>query len=259
MPKQRLDAAIARPPRACDNLKTPTADFAMPQTTVPRQTLTATTTDTLRQRILLGEWPAGTQLRQEALSKELGVSRVPLREALRQLEAEGLVAITERRGAVIAQLSLPEVLELLRVRVLLECDMLLEAVPRQTQADLDAAGALLAQFEEALRRRDVGAWGILNSRFHLALYQAADRPQTLALIEQLHNRTDRYTRMQILLTNFSDRAHREHSEMLELCRRKDAVSAAAFLRQHILNAEEALEAWHQEHQGENGRGARKPA
>ena len=55
--------------------------------------------------------------------------------------------------------------------------------------------------------------------------------------------------MQILLTNFSDRAHREHSEMLELCRRKDAVSAAAFLRQHILNAEEALEAWHQTHQG----------
>ncbi|WP_258186835.1 GntR family transcriptional regulator [Chromobacterium haemolyticum] len=180
----------------------------MPRTTAPRQTLTATTTDTLRQRILLGEWPAGTQLRQEALSKELGVSRVPLREALRQLEAEGLVAITERRGAVIAQLSLPEVMELLRVRVLLECDMLLEAVPRQTQADLDAAGALLTQFEEALRRRDVGAWGILNSRFHLALYQAANRPQTLALIEQLHNRTDRYTRMQILLTNFSDRAHR---------------------------------------------------
>ena len=75
------------------------------------------------------------------------------------MEAEGLVAITERRGAVIAQLSLPEVLELLRVRVLLECDMLLEAVPRQTQADLDAAGAFLAQFEDALHRRDVGTWG----------------------------------------------------------------------------------------------------
>ncbi|KMN35518.1 MULTISPECIES: GntR family transcriptional regulator [Chromobacterium] len=226
----------------------------MTQANTPRQTLTSATTDALRQRILMGEWPAGTQLRQEALSKELGVSRVPLREALRQLEAEGLVAITERRGAVIAQLSLPEVLELLRVRVLLECDMLLEAVPRQTQADLDAAGAFLAQFEDALHRRDVGTWGILNCRFHLALYQAANRPQTLALIEQLHNRTDRYTRMQILLTNFSDRAHREHSEMLELCRRKDAVSAAAFLRQHILNAEEALEAWHQTHQGESGRG-----
>ncbi|WP_293765410.1 GntR family transcriptional regulator [uncultured Aquitalea sp.] len=216
----------------------------------PQQTLTGIATDALRQRILSGEWQDGKQLRQEALSRELGVSRVPIREALRQLEAEGLVRIIERRGAVVNQLSLPEIVELLRVRVLLECDILLEAIPRQTSADLAEAEGLLARFEQALLNQDVAEWGLLNASFHLALYRAAGRPQTLALIEQLHNRTDRYTRMQILLTGFNDRAHREHTELLALCKKKDAISAAAFLKQHIMNAEEALEAYYRARQAD---------
>ncbi|MBV8049232.1 MAG: GntR family transcriptional regulator [Paludibacterium sp.] len=210
------------------------------------QSLTTTATESIRQRILTGEWADGGQLRQDALARELGMSRVPIREALRQLEAEGLVTIVENRGAVVTQLSLPEIVELLRVRVLLECDVLLEAIPRQTAADIAEAGQLLAEFEQALDHRDVASWGVLNARFHLALYRAAERPQTLAIIEQLHNRTDRYTRMQILLTDFNDRAHREHNQLLALCQAKDAISAAAFLRAHILHAEEALEAWYRE-------------
>lgn len=223
--------------------------------------LTTVATDAIRQRILAGEWADGSQLRQEALSRELGMSRVPVREALRQLEAEGLVNIEDNKGAVVSQLSLPEIVELLRVRVLLECDVLLEAIPRQTSADIAEAEALLARFEIALRDKDISAWGILNAQFHLALYRAASRPQTLAIIEQLHNRTDRYTRMQILLTGFNDRAHREHTQLLELCKQKDAISAAAFLRQHVMNAEEALEAWYraQESQQKTPRGRKKKA
>ncbi|RKQ58774.1 GntR family transcriptional regulator [Vogesella indigofera] len=223
--------------------------------------LTTVATDAIRQRILAGEWADGSQLRQEALSRELGMSRVPVREALRQLEAEGLVNIEDNKGAVVSQLSLPEIVELLRVRVLLECDVLLEAIPRQTSADIAEAEALLTRFENALRDKDISAWGILNAQFHLALYRAAARPQTLAIIEQLHNRTDRYTRMQILLTGFNDRAHREHTQLLELCKQKDAISAAAFLRQHVMNAEEALEAWYraQESQQKTPRGRKKKA
>ncbi|GGY27922.1 GntR family transcriptional regulator [Paludibacterium paludis] len=206
------------------------------------QTLTASTTETLRQRLLSGEWPGGTQLRQEALSRELGVSRVPVREALRQLEAEGLVEIVEHRGAVVAELSLDEILELLRVRALLECDILLEAVPRQTRGDLETAESLLGQFKAALDARDVSRWGLLNAEFHLTLYRAAGRPHTLAMIGQLLNRTDRYTRIQIMLTDCCEQSYREHAELLALCRGKDAVSAAASLRKHILDAGPALAA-----------------
>lgn len=219
--------------------------------------LTTVATDAIRQRILAGEWADGSQLRQEALSRELGMSRVPVREALRQLEAEGLVNIEDNKGAVVSQLSLPEIVELLRVRVLLECDVLLEAIPRQSSADIAEAEALLAKFEIALRDKDISAWGILNAQFHMALYRAAGRDQTLAIIEQLHNRTDRYTRMQILLTGFNDRAHHEHTRLLELCKQKDAISAAAFLRQHIMNAEEALEAWYRAQAGQQKTSRRK--
>ncbi|WP_249383884.1 GntR family transcriptional regulator [Chitinivorax sp. B] len=208
---------------------------------LPQGTLTAIATETLRNRILSGHYPEGMQLRQEAVSRDLGMSRVPVREALRQLEAEGLVRIVEHKGAVVTTLALEEIVELLRVRVLLECDLLLEAVPRQTQTDIDAATAVLAEFDAALASRDVQDWGILNARYHMTLYRAARRPQTMAIVEQLHNRTERYTRMQLMLSDVGGKAQAEHTELLNLCRRKDAIGAVAFLREHILSAEAALE------------------
>ncbi|MCD5362910.1 MULTISPECIES: GntR family transcriptional regulator [Chromobacterium] len=208
---------------------------------IKRQTLTSAVTESLRQRILSGEFADGQQLRQEALSNEYGVSRVPVREALRQLEAEGLIQIIDHKGALVSKLSLEDVLELLEIRAMLEGSVLKAAIPCHTRADHDLAQQTLREFEQALRNNDVRHWGELNSRFHLALYRAAKRPNTLALIEQLHNKTDRYTRMQILFTRTMERAHEEHSQLLELSRQGKADEAAEFIRFHILSAGHALE------------------
>ncbi|NHR06582.1 GntR family transcriptional regulator [Chromobacterium haemolyticum] len=208
---------------------------------IKRQTLTSAVTESLRQRILSGEFPDGQQLRQEALSNEYGVSRVPVREALRQLEAEGLIQIIDHKGALVSKLSLEDVLELLEIRAMLEGSVLKAAIPCHTKADHDLAQQTLREFEQALRNNDVRHWGELNSRFHLALYRAAKRPNTLALIEQLHNKTDRYTRMQILFTRTMERAHEEHSKLLELSRQGKADEASEFIRFHILSAGHALE------------------
>ncbi|WP_114153080.1 GntR family transcriptional regulator [Chromobacterium haemolyticum] len=208
---------------------------------IKRQTLTSAVTESLRQRILSGEFADGQQLRQEALSNEYGVSRVPVREALRQLEAEGLIQIIDHKGALVSKLSLEDVLELLEIRAMLEGSVLKAAIPCHTKADHDLAQQTLREFEQALRNNDVRHWGELNSRFHLALYRAAKRPNTLALIEQLHNKTDRYTRMQILFTRTMERAHEEHSKLLELSRQGKADEAAEFIRFHILSAGHALE------------------
>lgn len=208
---------------------------------IKRQTLTSAVTESLRQRILSGEFADGQQLRQEALSNEYGVSRVPVREALRQLEAEGLIQIIDHKGALVSKLSLEDVLELLEIRAMLEGSVLKAAIPCHTRADHDLAQQTLREFEHALRNNDVRHWGELNSRFHLALYRAAKRPNTLALIEQLHNKTDRYTRMQILFTRTMERAHEEHSQLLELSRQGKADEAAEFIRFHILSAGHALE------------------
>ncbi|NDV11863.1 GntR family transcriptional regulator [Crenobacter caeni] len=213
---------------------------------IKRQTLTSAVTESLRKRILSGEFADGQQLRQEALSNEYGVSRVPVREALRQLEAEGLIQIIDHKGALVSKLSFEDVLEFLEIRSQLESALLAASIPRQTEDDLALAQATLDEFEEALQSGDVRHWGELNSRFHLALYRSAERPNTLALIESLHNKTDRYTRMQILFTETMARAHEEHSRLLRLCRERRVEEAAEFIRFHILSAGRALEAYLQE-------------
>ncbi|NLR75535.1 MULTISPECIES: GntR family transcriptional regulator [Leeia] len=208
---------------------------------IARQTLTGAVTEALRNQILTGELPDGMQLRQEALSQEFGVSRVPVREALRQLEAEGLVQILDHKGATVTQFSFTDVKELLDIRALVECDLLQRAIPLQSEAELKEAESLLKQFEAALKKKDVSLWGRLNAQFHLSLYRSAGRPHSLALVESLLNKTERYTRMQILYADYSQRAQSEHSALLEFCRKKDAEGGARFLREHILGAEHALE------------------
>jgi DNA-binding GntR family transcriptional regulator len=208
---------------------------------IKRQTLTSAVTESLRQRILSGEFADGQQLRQEALSNEYGVSRVPVREALRQLEAEGLIQIIDHKGALVTKLSLDDIRELLNIRALLESELLRTSVPSQSPDDLKLARETLDEFELALKNNDVRHWGELNARFHMALYRSARRPNTLALIEQLHNKTDRYTRMQILFTQTMEQAHKEHTRLYELCREKSADEAAEFIRFHILSAENLLE------------------
>lgn len=208
---------------------------------IKRQTLTSAVTESLRQRILSGEFADGQQLRQEALSNAYGVSRVPVREALRQLEAEGLIQIIDHKGALVTTLSFDDIRELLNIRALLESDLLRSSIPCQSHDDLQLAEQTLQEFELALKNHDVRHWGELNARFHMALYRSAKRPNTQALIEQLHNKTDRYTRMQILFTQTMAQAHSEHTRLLALCRAGRADEAADFIRFHILSAENALE------------------
>jgi DNA-binding GntR family transcriptional regulator len=203
---------------------------------VQRRTVTDAVADALRQRILAGDLREGENLRQDALADELGVSRIPIREAFRQLEAEGLVTILPHRGAVVSTLSLDEIAELFDLRALIEPDLLKRAIPRMTPADTAAAAGILAEYERSLSALDVHAWGELNSRFHAALYRPAGRARSLALAGSLLGNTDRYTRLQLVLTAGTERARAEHAELLDLCRRGEAGKAAALLKRHILAA-----------------------
>src|SRR5438132_13826238 len=103
---------------------TPTPAGRQSAVPIQRQTVAGMTVEALRERILRGDYPEGEPLRQDALADELGVSRIPVREALRQLEAEGLVTFSPHRGAVVSSLSLEEIDELFELRAQIECDML---------------------------------------------------------------------------------------------------------------------------------------
>ncbi|MGH7709953.1 MAG: GntR family transcriptional regulator, partial [Gemmatimonadaceae bacterium] len=207
---------------------------------VQRQTVASMALEALRAHILRGHYPDGVALRQDALAKQLGVSRIPIREALRQLEAEGLVSLIPHRGAVVSSLSLEEIDEVFALRADVETALLRRAIPHLASADFERAAKILERYERALRSGDVAVWGELNWQFHSTLYAPAGRPITLGLMQRLHDHADRYVRVQLAVTHWQSRAIQEHRAIAAAARRRDTRRACALLRQHILSAGESL-------------------
>ncbi len=195
----------------------------------------------LRDQIIRGEIAEGAQLRQDAIATQYQVSKIPVREALLQLEAEGLVTIVPNRGAVVPALSPDDIEELFSIRSLLEPEVLKRSIPRLTEEDFSQAEAILKTFVDELRRDDhVSAWGRLNWEFHSTLYSKANQPRFMATIRNINNSGERYTRLQLYLTHGTKRANDEHPRLLELCRERDVASACKLLREHIEYARQSL-------------------
>lgn len=206
-----------------------------------RQTVTGAAVTELRRRILSGSVAAGEALRQDALAREFGISRIPIREAFRQLAAEGLVTLHPHRGAVVTALSASDIAELFDLRAMLEPDLIRRAVPNFHDGDFARAEATLAAYEIAIANHDIDAYGELNTDYHLSLYQAAGRPQTLELVRVLLANTDRYTRVQLARSDEATaRAIREHAALLDFCRQRDAESAARLTLEHVLAVRQDL-------------------
>jgi DNA-binding GntR family transcriptional regulator len=228
-----------RPPAVAGRGPSPAAprDHARPKVLpIQRQTLTSMTVEALRERILRGIYPAGEPLRQDAVAADLGVSRIPVREALRQLEAEGLVTFSPHRGAVVSSLSLDEIEELFELRADIESDLLRRALPEILPEHLDRAKEVLDAYEVALTSGEVSAWGELNWQFHSTLYAPAGRRMTMGIVQKLHQHSDRYLRMQLALTHGESRANDEHRAILAAVRKRDVHKSCRLLRQHILGA-----------------------
>ncbi len=202
--------------------------------------LVETVVRALRQRILSGDLHEGTLLNQVALAKEYAISRIPLREACRQLEAEGLLVFQPGKGAVVSSLSLAEITEVVELRAKLEPDLLQKAIPNLTTEDYERASEILDDFEDALESRAVETWGDFNWKFHALLYGPSGRSLTLGFLQNLHRLNRRYSRMQLSLTKWEQRAAREHRMLLALSRRKEAAKAAQLLKEHITTAGQAL-------------------
>jgi DNA-binding GntR family transcriptional regulator len=207
---------------------------------IPRQSLTSAVAEKLRDQIIRGEIPEGAQLRQDAIATQYHVSRIPVREALRQLDAEGLIAIVPNRGAIVPALSPDDIEELFSIRALLEPEVLKLSIPRLTEDDFSEADALLHKYAHELQQDHVSEWGRLNSQFHSILYSRANQPRFMAIIRNVNSSGERYTRLQLYLTHGVNRAHEEHRRILEFCRQRDVERACKLLREHIQYAGESL-------------------
>jgi len=199
--------------------------------TISKRTMAEEVADLLRSRILSGRLKAGEPIRQEHVAKELGISRIPLREALSQLAAEGFVTLAAHKGAVVAPLSLAEVEELFELRLMLEDGLLVRAIPRMSEGDFAMLDAII---EESHAPDGLKRWGELNWRLHEVMYLPADRPVTLKLLKRVHDNIDRYLRLEISMSaEGRARGYREHQALVDLCRARDIKGARALLHEHI--------------------------
>ncbi|MGY0712206.1 GntR family transcriptional regulator [Azospirillum argentinense] len=207
----------------------------------PRHRTTAEFVEaTLREAILSGVIAPGTPLRQEELAETFGVSRMPVREALRQLEARALAEFHPHRGAVVAEISAADGADIGTIRMALEPMALRLSLPGLTAADLDQAEELIAEMDG---EADPGRMGELNRRFHMTLYARAGRPRLLALTEQHLLAADRYLRFQFAALGYRPRSQDEHRALLAACRAGDADTACRLVTDHVGQAAEQLTAF----------------
>ena len=215
--------------------------------TIVYKTRTQLVVETLREKILSGELKAGESLRQAALATELNVSRIPIREALLQLEGEGLVVFEPHKGATVTELNAKHVAELFELRAMLEGNLLAASLPLLTSEKLAEASDILVQLDKALGK----AWCELNSSYHNCLYSAANRPQTQDLVNTLNKNADRYIRMHLLWVGGISKAGPEHNQLLAFCKTGDIDEAVAVLKHHILSSKDEIKAFLEQREAAN--------
>ncbi len=213
----------------------------MPRTrAIPRQSLPEVITNDLRERILSGEMIEGETIRQEALAEDYDVSRMPIREALKRLDAEGLVQLTNNRGASVTTHSLSEIGEIFDLRILLEVDLFRRSIPQMTDSDFATCEQLLDDMEKSYEAYDVGRWGSLNYEYHRALYAAADRGITNEILQRVNLQSDRYVRMHLSVMEQREPAKKDHRLLLSLAQKGQVDAACELLTNHIQRTKEQL-------------------
>lgn len=206
----------------------------------PPATLAHYVLHTLRDWILSGRIPTGTKLDQQKLAAELGVSTIPMREGLRQLEAEGLVRIYPYRGAFVTQLSFVELEDVYLVREVLEELATQLAVRNIPEATLAQLADLLTRMKLATEQQDFARLLDLNRIFHFTIYHASDRPILVQIIASLWDRSGAYRRVYTYLPDRSVQALAEHEAIFAACKTRDAATAGRLVRENVRRTTDAI-------------------
>jgi DNA-binding GntR family transcriptional regulator len=185
----------------------------------------------LRRRILSGSMAAGTKLHQEQLASSLGMSRIPIRDAIRTLVAEGLVLQFPRRTAVVAPISADDLTELYEIRIAIEPEASSLAVPHMRPTDLMSMRNLLQVMDTT---QEHAVWLDTNDEFHGTLYRQAGRPRMVALLDQARAQTRRYTAVR--LDSGQPGLHSEHQLILAAVERRDPAAVRALVQAHLISA-----------------------
>jgi len=195
----------------------------------------------IRSAVLSGEMRPGMRIRQELLAAHFGASRIPVREALKQLENEGLIVLAPNRGAWIADVNSEESIEVYKIREVVEPLAILESIPHLTDADIDSLDATVRELETVTSLED---YIQLDREFHLRTYSGARMRQLLAMVERFWNSTQHFRRRFVNETFAKDGlpfSDPQHLLLMEAIRARDAEAAQVVVRLHIRRTRLAIE------------------
>jgi DNA-binding GntR family transcriptional regulator len=194
----------------------------------------------IRNKILAGDYSPGSPLLQDSIAAEFGVSKIPVREALVRLRAEGLIDIEAHRGFRVRPLTVAEVDEVFRLRLALEPAAVGEGAKLAKSKDHAAASEALRSLNDALAAKTLSDIGNLNSAFHIALVVPHRQPVTGEILSRLHTLSQRYVRMHLMPVGRVRRATREHNALYEGWAEGDARAARQLTAQHIEETRDEL-------------------
>ncbi len=184
----------------------------------------------LRDAITSGRLRPGSPIRQRQIADKFKLSHIPVREALWQLESEGLVVANHNRGMVVASLTEADARELTEFRALLEEHLTKRCVPRLTPADIAQVEQAITAIDNAQTTSEIVEF---NAAFHQVLYQRANAPHFLRAVEQARVNLGRYLLMTWRTAGQTDRSQDEHRQILDACRRGDADEAGRIMAAHV--------------------------
>lgn len=209
----------------------------LPQAQIPTHLARNLIETTLRDAILDGRLVSGTPLRQEELASLFGVSRMPVREALRQLEAQALIQIVPHKGAVVTQLNRDDAVETYALRLLLEPEALRLSIPHLRAEDFAEARSHICAMQN---ETDLASLGRLNRLFHRSLYRRANNSKLLRLIDNELQEEERFLRFHLKAMGLSEMAQDDHQALVALAETRDSEAAAAVLCRHLQQASNTI-------------------
>ncbi len=196
--------------------------------------------EALREAIVKGVLKPGERMMEIQLAEEMGVSRTPVREAIRKLELEGLVAMVPRKGAYVASLSMKDIVEVFEIRGALEGLAAELAAERITPEELEELERFLLRINESIETKDLTLMVEVDTDFHSQLYRASRNERLSQVISNLREQIQRFRKTSLSLPGRMRAALEEHKQIVEAISARDGALARRLAEEHIENAENSL-------------------
>ncbi len=196
--------------------------------------------NTLREAILKGDFQSGERLMEKQLAERMGVSRTPIREAIRKLELEGLVVMIPRKGAEVASITGKDISDVLEVRATLEALAVKLACKKMSDDDIKRLEKVNAEFKKAAKDKDVKTVISKDVEFHDVIFEGADNDKLLNIVNNLREQIYRFRVEYIYKMKSYDALVDEHDEIVLAMKKREGKVAAGIAQKHIENQERSV-------------------